>query len=73
MRRKPLVFKQLDSGCIIPTSHKLNADRQQAAKEYWLSHEGTTGIALAEQFGVSFSTTNRWIRKWKVQRLSDKE
>lgn len=26
MRGKPLVLKQLENGCIIPTSHKLNAD-----------------------------------------------
>lgn len=26
MRGKPLVLKQLDNGCIVPTSHKLNAD-----------------------------------------------
>lgn len=26
MRGKPLVLKRLENGCIIPTSHKLNAD-----------------------------------------------
>lgn len=26
MRGKPLILKELDSGCIIPTSHKLNED-----------------------------------------------
>lgn len=26
MRGKPLVLKQLENGCIIPTSHKLNAN-----------------------------------------------
>ena len=26
MRGKPLVLKQFSNGCIIPTSHKLNAD-----------------------------------------------
>lgn len=26
MRGKPLVLKQLDNGCIVPTSHKLNHD-----------------------------------------------
>ena len=26
MRGKPLVLKQLDNGCIVPTSHKLNKD-----------------------------------------------
>lgn len=26
MRGKPLILKKLDNGCIVPTSHKLNAD-----------------------------------------------
>ena len=26
MQGKPLVLKRLENGCIIPTSHKLNAD-----------------------------------------------
>lgn len=46
MRGKPLILKKLDNGCIVPTSHKLNA--------------------LASLFGVSFSTTCRWIREWKA-------
>lgn len=47
MRGKPLVLKQLDNGCIIPLSHKLN--------------------------NVSFGSACKWIREWKVQRLSETE
>ena len=138
MRGKPLIFKRLDTGCIIPISHRLNADgyfrcrepnyegkgraplvmyhryvweqhhgaipegyeidhmchnraccniehlqcipgvehtikhnktryadRQEAAKGYWLSHPNITGIALGEKFGVGHSTACKWIRKWK--------
>lgn len=146
MRGKPLVLKQLDNGCIIPLSHKLNkdgyfrthdprykgkgrsplimyhryvweenhgaipagyeidhlchnraccniehlqcipivahkvkhnttryADRKQAAKEYWLSHVEITGTTLASLFNVSFGSACKWIREWKVQRLSETE
>jgi hypothetical protein len=40
------------------------ADRQQKAKEYWLSHTGVTGTALAALFKVSVSVACKWIRKW---------
>ena len=146
MRGKPLVLKQLETGCIIPLSHQLNKDgyfrirdprykgkgraplimyhryiweinngaipadyeidhlcrnraccniehlqcipisthkvkhnstryakRQQTAKEYWLSHPETTGVLLGKMFGVSFGTACKWVRKWKVQRLSEQE
>ena len=37
MRGKPLVLKKLDNGCIIPTSHKLNADGYfRAQVRLWL-------------------------------------
>lgn len=137
MRGKPLILKKLDNGCIVPTSHKLNADgyfryhiphkgkgrsplvmyhhyvweqtygkipdgyeidhicknraccnlehlqmlegsehakkdnhlrnkkRKDKAKEYWMKNH-CTGTALATLFGVSFSTTCRWIREWKA-------
>ena len=138
MRGKSLIFKRLDTGCIIPISHRLNADgyfrcrepnyegkgraplvmyhryvweqqhgaipegyeidhmchnraccnidhlqcipgvehtikhnktryadRQEAAKGYWLSHPDITGIALGEKFGVGHSTACKWVRQWK--------
>lgn len=46
-------------------------DRKDKAKAYWISHKGITGAALASLFCVSFSTTCKWIREWKVQRLSE--
>lgn len=142
MRGKPLKLKTLDNGCIIPISHRLNADgyfrcrdprykgkgraplimyhryvwecehgkipegyeidhlchnraccnikhlqcikgeehtinhnktrykeRELKAKEYWLKTH-CTGTILGNLFGVSFSNACRWIRNWKVQRLS---
>ena len=50
-----------------------NLERKQKAKEYWLAHQKVTGVALASLFCVSFSIACRWIREWKVQRLSVKE
>ena len=55
MRGKPLILKKLDNGCIVPTSHKLNDEKNHC-----------TGTALAALFGVSFSTTCGWIREWKA-------
>lgn len=49
MRRKPILLEQTDTGCIIPLSHKLNADGY---------------------LRVSFGTACKWVREWKVQRLS---
>lgn len=143
MRRKPILLEQTDTGCIVPLSHKLNADgylrvgdwrytgkgrcplimyhryiwetnrgaipkgyeidhlchnraccnvnhlqcipiskhkikhnstrylsRKQNACAYWLSHSDVTGTALGAMFGVSFGTAYKWVREWKVQRLS---
>lgn len=138
MRGKEIIFVTTESGCIVPTSHKLNQDgyfrvrdyrvslkgrkplimnhrlkweevhgeiqkglevdhmcRNRAccniehlqlltvsehkgktnrersddikipAKEYWLITK-CSGAALSEKFGVSFSSTCKWIREWKV-------
>lgn len=62
MRGKPLVLVKNDSGCIVPLSHKLNQDG------YFRTHDPST--KGAEIFGVSFGTACKWVRKWKVQRLS---
>lgn len=65
--------------CIEGVQHTINhnktryKEREERAKEYWLSHENVTGTDLASLFCVTFSTGSRWIRKWKVQRLSVKE
>jgi len=65
--------------CIPIVAHKVKhntaryADRKQAAKEYWLSHVEITGTALASLFNVSFGSACKWIREWKVQRLSETE
>lgn len=65
--------------CIKGTQHTINHNktrykaRKEKAKEYWLSHQDATGQALASLFGVSSSASCRWIREWKVQRLSVKE
>lgn len=37
MRGKPLILKKLDNGCIVPTSHKLNAD---GYFRYHIPHNG---------------------------------
>ena len=63
MRGKPLKFKLLENGCVIPTTHKLNSDG------YFRYHR--PGICkgrkpLASIFNVSFSAACRWIREWKV-------
>lgn len=47
-------------------------DRKEKAKGYWLQHN-CTGTSLAYLFGVSFSISCKWIREWKVQRLSEME
>ena len=69
MRGKPLVLKRLENGCIIPTSHKLNADGyfryRLPNKEYW-SKTHCSGASLASLVGVSFSSACRWIREWKA-------
>lgn len=68
MRGKKLILEATETGCIIPTSHKLNADgyfRKETAREYWLE-TGCTGLALCEKFGVSFSSACKWIREWKA-------
>lgn len=71
MRGKPLVLKQLENGCIIPTSHKLKDNhlrykkRKDKAKEYW-SETHCSGASLASLVGVSFSAACRWIREWKA-------
>lgn len=72
MRGKEIIFETTESGCIVPTSHKLNQDGyfrtrdlRVPAKEYWLSTK-CSGITLCKQFGVSFSTACKWIREWKV-------
>ena len=65
--------------CIPISSHKVKhnktryAERQQKVKEYWLTHQKITGTALASLFCVSVSIACKWIRTWKVQRLSEKE
>ena len=58
MRGKPLVLKRLENGCIIPTSHKLNADGYFRYRR--------SGASLASLVGVSFSSACRWIREWKA-------
>lgn len=79
MRGKPLIFRKLDNGCIVPISHKLNKDgyfrytipnkdgkgRKDEAKNYWMQTK-CTGSYLASLFCVSFSTACKWIREWKV-------
>ena len=57
--------------CIPGTEHTIKhdktryADRQEVAKEYWLSNPDITGTALGEKLGVSFGAACKWIRKWK--------
>ena len=46
-------------------NHLRNKKRKDKAKEYWVKNH-CTGTALATLFGVSFSTTCRWIREWKA-------
>jgi len=41
------------------------ADRNEEAHCYWLM-TGCTGTALAERFGVTFSTGCRWIQEFKA-------
>lgn len=131
MRGKELILEATESGCIVPTSHKLNADgyfrkktngvlemyhrtiwrlsngeipdgyeidhicrnraccniehlqilhgtdhtvktnrdryasRKESARLYWLS-TGCSGVQLSKQFNVSFSSSCKWIREWKV-------
>lgn len=61
--------------CIKIADHKIKhnstryKERENKAKEYW-EHTQCTGTHLASIFGVSFSNACRWIRNWKVQRLS---
>lgn len=47
------------------------SSRKEYAHAYWLEHPEITGTALGEMFNVSFSNGCRWIREWKVQRLSE--
>ena len=49
----------------IKTNKERYADRKESAKSYWIEHGGT-GTALAEKFGVSFSSACKWIREWKA-------
>ena len=62
--------------CIKVNTHKVKhnttryKDRKEKAKEYWKAHQDTSGTALASLFCVSFSSACKWIREWKVQRLS---
>lgn len=46
------------------TNRTRYADRKAQALEYW-RNENPTGTALAQLFGVSFSTACMWIRGWK--------
>lgn len=52
MRGKPIIYERLDTGCIVPTSHKLNKDGYFRCRD--------------EKFMVSFSTACGWIREWKA-------
>lgn len=62
-RGKPLVLKQLDNGCIVPLRY---LKRKEEAKEYWMKTH-CTGTYLASKFGVSFSSSCRWIREGKKE------
>lgn len=43
-----------------------HSDKKQLAHSIWLkNNKCITGMALAEQVGVSFSATCKWIREWK--------
>ena len=63
MRGKEIIFETTESGCIVPTSHKLNQDGYFRTRDYRVV---ASGITLGKQFGVSFSTACKWIREWKV-------
>ena len=62
--------------CIHGTQHAIesNQDRYReriaGAKHYWLE-TSCTGTLLAREFEVTISCACRWIRGWKVQRLSE--
>lgn len=49
------------------------AERQNKAYKYWLEHSNISGTKLGALFDVSFGTACKWVRKWKVQRLSETE
>lgn len=51
---------------LIKTNTERYAERQEAAKLDWKTHD-ITGTDLAELFGVSFSIGCRWIRQWKQE------
>ena len=75
MRGKPLKFKLLENGCVIPTTHKLNSDGYfryhrpgncKGRKPLVMLHRLVWEKIYGTIFNVSFSVTCRWIREWKV-------
>jgi len=51
---------------LIHTNKTRYAPRLQKAHDYWLTNK-CTGTELGKVFGVTFSCSCRWIRKWKTQ------
>lgn len=41
------------------------SERREEARAYW-EKTHCSGTFLAQKFGVSFSSTCKWIREWKV-------
>ena len=48
---------------LIKTNKERYKARNDKAKQYWLDTK-VTGVQLAKEFGVSFSTGCSWIRSW---------
>lgn len=75
MRGKKLILEATETGCIIPTSHKLNQDGyfrkrtngvlEMYHRTVWIKANGPIPEG-SEVFNVSFSAACGWIREWKA-------
>lgn len=49
MRGRPIVYQTLESGCIVPTSHKLNRDGYFRVRDYRFTGEGRKPLVMSHR------------------------